>query len=633
MKKTITTLFILIFFTQFLGAQNLKRAHLLFEKRAYLDAAELFINEEHKTQDVYEKLGDCFYFNSMMEDAANWYQILFKTYKDDVAPIYFYRYSQALKGINKFDEADYLLNKYNLLSNIYSNKNLKTLAYFDSLNSLIDRPYIVHKIINANTKSSDFGTAYFNDKLVFASTRNSGKNYDWNKQPYLDLFQAEISDNGNLKNIRSFSSSINTKTHESNAIFTKDGKTMYFTRNNFIKGKKSKDKNKVTHLKIYKAQLIDTNWTNITELPFNGDNFSVEHPALSPDEKQLFFSSDMPGSLGSFDLFVVTINKDGTFSQPKNLGSKINTNHREQFPFISSNNTLYFASDGHFGLGGLDIFKSEKTNGNYTTPINLSNQINSNLDDFAFIIDEKNETGYFSSNRKGGIGDDDIYRFTQLKKYYVKGLVKNKNTNELLPGSSITLFDNNNNVIKDMIAGDNAAYSFEIETNKNYKIRGSKKLFSSYEVEFSTDNKGNINKNILLILESYKDAENKIVEENGKIQIKINPIFFDFNKWNIREDAAIELENIVTILKKYTEMVIEIGAHTDCRGTEEFNLNLSHKRAKSVREYLINKGIPNNNVKSVGYGEMYPLNKCVKDGICKEEEYAINRRCEFVIIQ
>lgn len=633
MKKTITTLFILIFFTQFLGAQNLKRAHLLFEKRAYLDAAELFINEEHKTQDVYEKLGDCFYFNSMMEDAANWYQILFKTYKDDVAPIYFYRYSQALKGINKFDEADYLLNKYNLLGNIYSNKNLKTLAYFDSLNSLIDRPYIVHKIINANTKSSDFGTAYFNDKLIFASTRNSGKNYDWNKQPYLDLFQAEISDNGNLKNIRSFSSSINTKTHESNAIFTKDGKTMYFTRNNFIKGKKSKDKNKVTHLKIYKAQLIDTNWTNITELPFNGDNFSVEHPALSPDEKQLFFSSDMPGSLGSFDLFVVTINKDGTFSQPKNLGSKINTNHREQFPFISSNNMLYFASDGHFGLGGLDIFKSEKLNSNYTTPINLSNQINSNLDDFAFIIDEKNETGYFSSNRKGGIGDDDIYRFTQLKKYYVKGLVKNKNTNELLPGSSITLFDNNNNVIKDMIAGDNAAYSFEIETNKNYKIRGSKKLFSSYEVEFSTDNKGTINKNILLILESYKDAENKIVEENGKIQIKINPIFFDFNKWNIREDAAIELENIVTILKKYPEMVIEIGAHTDCRGTEEFNLNLSHKRAKSVREYLINKGIPNNNVKSVGYGEMYPLNKCVKDGICKEEEYAINRRCEFVIIQ
>ena len=479
MKKIITTLFILIFSTQFIGAQNLKRANHLFEKKAYLDAAQLFLNEENKTQEVYKKLGDCYYFNSIMDDAANWYKKLFETSTNTIEPDYFYRYSQALKGINKFEEADNWLNKYNKLSNNSDYKNLKTLAFFDSLNSQIDRPYIVHKIANANTKKSDFGVAYFNNKVVFASTRNNGKNYDWNKQPYLDLYVAEVSETGDFKNVKPFSASINTKTHESNAVFTKDGKTMYFTRNNFIKGKKIRDKNKVTQLKIYKAQLIDTSWTNITELPFNNNNYSVEHPALSPDEKQLYFSSDMPESLGSFDLFVVNINEDGTYSKPKNLGPKINTKHREQFPFISSNNTLYFASDGHFGLGGLDIFKSEYLNENYSNPINLSDKINSNLDDFAFIINEDDETGYFSSNRKGGIGDDDIYRFTQLKKYYVQGLVKNKNSDELLPGSLITLFNNNNTIIEEMIVGDDAAYSFNIKPNKSYKIRGSRKLFNA----------------------------------------------------------------------------------------------------------------------------------------------------------
>jgi outer membrane protein OmpA-like peptidoglycan-associated protein len=613
-------------------AQNLKRANHLFEKRAYLDAAELFLNEEIKSQKVYEKLGDCYYFNTKMEDASNWYKILFQKFESTVDATYFFKYSQALKGINNFKEADKWLRKYYSKKQIAIESNLETLPFFESLTNQINRPYIVHHLANSNTTNSDFGTAFFADKIVFASTRNSGNTYDWNKQPYLDLYEAERTETGDFSNISSFSNSINTKTHESNAVFTKDGKTMYFTRNNFIEGKKIRDKNKVTHLKIFKAQLIDNSWTNITELPFNGNNYSVEHPALSPDEKQLFFSSDMPGSIGSFDLFVVDIEENGSYGTPKNLGSNINTEHREQFPFISGENNLYFASDGHFGLGGLDIFKSEYLNGNFTIPLNLSDKINSNLDDFAFIIDEENETGYFSSNREGGMGDDDIYRFTQLKKYYVQGLVKNKNTEELLPGSLVTLFDNNRNIIADMLVGDDAAYSFEISNNENYKIRGTRRLFSPYDVAFSTDNEGNINKNILLILESYEDAENKIVEENGEIQIKINPIYFDFNKWNIRSDTALELENIVTVMKKYPNMVIEIGAHTDCRGSEEYNLNLSHKRAKSVREYLVNQGISNQNVKSVGYGEMQPLNHCVQEGICKKEEYDINRRCEFVIL-
>lgn len=630
MKNIIISLFILAISTQFMQAQNLKKANHLFEKQAYIDAVDLFLNEDTNSQEILQKIGDCYYFNTKMKEASIWYKKLLTNFEDTTNDTYLFRYAQALKGTEKFSQADYWLNKYNDKENSNSSKT-ETISFFENLNKTIDRPYIIHNT-TISTSHSDFGVSYFNNQIVFASTNNNSELYDWNKQPYLDLYIAELDNNGNISNAKPLSNSINSKLHESNAVFTKDGNTMYFTRNNFINGKKGRDKNKITHLKIYKAELLNGSWSNITELPFNSDHYSTEHPALSTDENQLYFASDMPGSIGSFDLFVVNINDDGTYSSPKNLGATINTKHREQFPFISSTNNLYFASDGHFGMGGLDIFKSEIRNNNFSNPQNLSDKINSNLDDFGFIINEEKETGFFSSNRTGGLGDDDIYRFTQLKRFYVHGLVQNKNSKELLPGSLVTLFDDNSNTISDMIVGQDAEYSLEIENNKNYKIRGTRKFFNPYDVEFSTDNEGNINKNILLVLESYEDAEKKIVEENGKIQIKINPIYFDFNKWNIRTDATLELENIVSILKKYPEMVIEIGAHTDCRGAEEYNLNLSHKRAKSVREYLVSQGIPNNNVKSVGYGEMQPLNKCIKEGICTEKEYDINRRCEFVLL-
>lgn len=230
------------------------------------------------------------------------------------------------------------------------------------------------------------------------------------------------------------------------------------------------------------------------------------------------------------------------------------------------------------------------------------------------------------------MGDDDIYRFTQLRKYFVKGLVQDKNSLDILPGTLITLFDGNNNSIDDMIVGDDAKYTFEIFNNAEYKIRATRKLYIPYDVEFTTDNEGNIDRDILLSLESYEDAEKEIVIEDGKTQIKINPIYFDFDKWNIRSDAATELDIVVAVMKKYPDMQIEVGAHTDSHGSENYNLKLSHKRAASVREYLVSQGVLDENVKSVGYGEMQPLNNCDEDNSCSEEDYDLNRRCEFVIL-
>ncbi|MDO9137952.1 MAG: hypothetical protein Q7U21_09025, partial [Lutibacter sp.] len=319
MKKILFILLIFPLSIQLSVAQNLKRANHLFEKRAYLNAAELFLNEEPKTQEVLEKLADCYYFNTKMSEAEQYYKMLLQNYEASVNPTYLFRYSQALKGVKKFTEADKWQQKYVVKKQMTTAEKQETLPLFETLNSKIKKPYIVHKV-SINSKNSDFGTAYFGDKVVFASTRNKGKLYLWNNQPYLDLFVADIDHSQDLKNVVPFASSINSKMHESNAIFTKNGKTMYFTRNNFDSGKNNSDKNKVTHLKIYRAQLVNNKWTNILELPFNSNNYSTEHPALSPDEKQLYFASDMPGTIGSFDLFVVDINTDGTYGAPKNLG-------------------------------------------------------------------------------------------------------------------------------------------------------------------------------------------------------------------------------------------------------------------------------------------------------------------------
>ncbi|MDX1830007.1 MAG: OmpA family protein [Lutibacter sp.] len=628
MKNIYYILFILAISTQVANSQNLNRANHLFEDRAYMDAAELYANESPKTQEIYQKLGDCYYFNSDMKIAAKWYKFLLTEYNNTVSPQYYYRYAQTLKGIKKYDEADEWFQKYK--EQLHQTPEvIKTLSTLKNEKEQLKNNYVVHKI-KGNTSFSDFGTSFYGDKIVFASASKKGNLYAWNNEPYLDLYIANKDENGNLSNIEPLSKNINSKMHEANAVFTKDGKTMYFTRNNYLNGKKGKDAQKINHLKIYKAELVNDQWTNITELPFNNVNYSVEHPALNSAENKLYFASDMPGSIGSLDLFEVDINKDGTFGTPKNLGPKINTIYREQFPFISKNNDLYFSSDRPLGYGGLDIFKSSLVNNQFTTPINLGTPINSNLDDFSFIINDKNK-GYFSSNRNGGVGDDDIYAFIQNQKYFVNGLVKDKTSMKLLPETEVSLLNNNGKLLKKVVVDNQASYNFEVENGKSYLIKATKNLYVPFQTEFQVTNNIATNK-LPILMESFEQAEKNIIAENNKIQIKIKPIYFDFDKWNIRKDAALELNNVVTILNKYPSMKIEVGAHTDFRGSADYNLMLSEKRAKSVKKYLVSQGINSDRVTSAGYGETQPINNCTKPGSCNEEGYDKNRRCEFVIL-
>ncbi len=626
MKKYFYILFIFCFsFTLFAQKATEKKANALFEKKSYVKAAEMY-EQLKESQVILQNLGDCYYNNSQMIDAVRVYGKLFLSFKDSVAPEYYFKYAHSLLGTADYTKADAIMGEY-------LKYEISTPKFIANLVTNVPYNYEIQSM-SKNITNGDFGMSFYGDKVAFASLRNSeSKSFGWNDKPYLDLFSANVSDKGLLANVEPFPKEINTKTHESSATFSADGRIMYFNRTNDKKVKIGDEK--IAVIKIFKAEFIDGKWSNVKELPFCSDIYSTEHPVLSKDGKKLYFSSDMPGTLGSFDIFVVDVNEDGTFGQPQNLGKAVNTIHREQFPFISDDGTvLYFASDGHQGMGGLDIFMSKSYDGVFAKPLNLGETINSNLDDFAYVVDEKKNKGYLSSNRKGG---DNLYSFTRTEnenRFVVEGEVKDKNTQTPLPGTLVALYDENNILIGQMVVGADADYVFSTEPNKKYRIEAVKDFYIPHSEEFVTNEDGKLRYTIELFMECYDDAEEIITKrQDGKVQIVLENIYFDLNKWDIKEDAARILNVLVDLLNKYPVMEIEIDAHTDSRASDTYNLMLSNKRAASSLEYLVKNGIKRKRLRSRGFGESVPLIKCGKTKVCTEQEHSINRRCEFIILK
>ncbi len=625
MKKYYYILFIFCFSAALFAQKgSLKKANSLFEKKSYVKAAAMYEQFEDPNQLVLQNLGDCYYNNSQMKDAVRAYGKLFVTHKDTIEQEYYFRYAHALLGVAEYEKADAIMSKY-------LKYNVSTQKFINNLKTNVPFNYVVQPMAK-NTSNGDFGMSFYGDKVAFASLRNAdSKSFGWNDKPYLDLFSADVDSKGLLTNIEPFPKEINTKTHESNATFSKDGHIMYFSRTNDKKVKIGNEK--IANIKIYKAEFKDGKWTNIQPLPFCSDFYSTEHPVLTKDGKKLYFSSDMPGTIGSFDIFVVDVNDDGSYGTPVNLGKAINTIHREQFPEISNDGTLlYFASDGHQGMGGLDIFMSKSYQGEFAKPVNLGETINSNFDDFSYVVDEKKNLGYFSSNRKSG---DNLYSFTRSEneeRFVVEGEVKDKNTQNLLPGTLVSLYDENNILIGQMVVGAEADYVFATEPNKKYRIEAMKDFYIPHSEEFTTNEDGKLRYTIELFMECYDDAEEIITKrQDGRVEIVLENIYFDLNKWDIKDDAARILNVLVGLLKKYPEMEIELGAHTDSRASFTYNIMLSNKRAASTLEYLVNNGIKRKRLRSKGYGETVPLVKC--GTTCTEQEHAINRRCEFIILK
>ncbi len=489
-----------------------------------------------------------------------------------------------------------------------------------------------------NSKYSDFGAFIHDGQFYFASARNTDgkKLYGWNEEPFLDIYQVEVS-----KGIDSTtygapdfipSEQLNSKYHEASVAITNDGKTMYFTRDNVSgRNKLDYDKKGTTHLKIYQASLVDGQWTYLMELPFNDDVFSTGHPTLSPDNKQLYFVSDRDGGLGNTDIYVVDIAENGKFSKPRNLGDKINTEGREMFPFVSKDSTLYFSSDGHLNLGLLDIFKSNILKDENAMPENMGAPYNSGYDDFAYFNDaevvesENGYTGYFSSDRPNGKGSDDIYGFdTRYCTKVIKGFSRLSVDNTILGGVKVQLINEVGKVISEVVTGDDGAYEFDAECESKYTLIGTLKDHKKDQKEITTDGSNDPNVAADLFLEP-------LINDN---QIVINPIFFDYDKAEIRTDAQYELENIVDVLRAHPEMVIRIESHTDSRGRDLYNMKLSDERAVATRDYILSRGIAPERIESaIGFGESQLLNECSNGVKCTEEQHQMNRRSYFYILK
>lgn len=623
---------------------RLEAADKKYESLAYIDAIKIYekvAEEGYEAADLFKKLGNSYYFNAELNQAEKWYEKLFNMQQQEIEAEYLYRYSQCLKAAENYTKANEYLSKFSQMttkdarSQLYSqNPN-----YLEDIKEQSDRYTIENAGINS--EFSDYGAALYKQQLIFASTRDTGSvsniKHKWTNQSFTNLYTSTIEDDGNLSQPVAFSSKINSKFHESTPVFTKDGTTMYFTRNNFNKGKTKKDDDKVVLLKLYKATLNGSKWENVVELPFNSNQYSVAHPALSPDNKTLYFASNMPGTVGQSDLFKVAINEDGTYGKPENLGSKINTEARETFPFVSESNVLYFSSDGQLGLGGLDVFAVKIfENNTFSNVFNLGTPLNGSKDDFGFLIDDKTKLGFVSSNREEGQGYDDIYKIKEIKptefecKQVIVGFITDAEASGIIINANVTLLDSQMNIVSQIKVDEEGKYRFEnLECDKVYYVRVASPEYETVETSIKTDLISGETKVALQIAKKIKTVG--MGSDLAKVfDIKI--IYFDLDKSNIRQDAAVDLAKIVEAMKQNPTIKIEVRSHTDSRQTTDYNDKLSNKRAKATVTWIVKKGIAKERISGKGYGESKLINKCVDGVSCSEEEHQANRRSEFIII-
>jgi len=614
---------------------------------AYVNSGDLYdklVEKEFGSSGIYAKLGDSYFFNGDYKNALKSYNQIAKLKDNYVfSNEQLFRYGQCLKSNGQYEEAAKVIKELN-------QKTGKEVVYPDTDYLQEIKKYTDHysiKPVSVNSNMPDYGVAFYKEnKVLFASARDTNvverMKDRWNKKPFFKLYEATITADGDLSDAKKLTGKINSVFHQSTPVLTKDGKQMYFTRSNFLNNKYVTDDSKTNRLRIYRATLENDKWTNIEDLSINNDAFSNAHPALTPDGKTLIFASDRPGSLGQTDLYEVEIKSDGTFGEVKNMGPSINTIGRETFPFVAESGQLYFASDGHPGLGGLDVFAA-MDNGNKTySVVNLGAPLNSNSDDFGFVINTENKKGYFASNR-GSSNDDQIYGLTELiplKQYQlvIFGKVYDKKHMELLPKSKIMVYDTNKNKVEEYTTDNAGEYLFKVPAG-NYTITYDKVGYYQQTHQLTVVNK---NEDQSIEIDKYLDIDpsQQLIADGGQTIkegddlnpiLNLQPIYFDFDGAKIRPVSELELDKVLQVLKDFPNVSIDINSHTDSRGTATYNLKLSQKRANATVQYLLNKGVRANRIKGKGYGESKLLNNC-KDGVqCTEEEHQLNRRSEFIV--
>ena len=745
-KYCLVVCCLIVAFASFGQAGKLKKADAYYEKLSYSYAVDLYeelIGSEVNSPKLQAKIGSCYYYMGNMVKSESYYSSMINSglaVKED-----FFFYAQALKQNGKYTESDQWMSKFNQLAT----NDIRGLSYINNTSYLDNiQKQGVHfeiKNLNCNTPVADFGAYPSIDgkHVYFVSARRKPVmiqyEWTWNETQYLDVYKSNVDLQKELDNITLLNKEINTRFHEGPLCFSPDGKYVYYTRNNISKGKQRKDKKGIQNLQLFRATIDSLgNWKNEENLPFNSKDFSAGHPTISSDGHLLYFVSDMPGGFGGADLYKVAINIDGSLGNAENMGALFNTEGQEMFPWINNKGELFFASNGHIGMGGLDVFVMSLTkNGGYDKLINVGIPINSQNDDFAFTMNNDNVSGYFSSNRIGGKGDDDIYSYVLKKpfqkKLVVEGIVKDETTGEILSGATVKLINSKGEVISTATADNSGSFLFDVEPEEEYIIAvsgvekyndnqrnvstknldaetteldgnialskevnlslyclvtDSKSALPLEEVKITITNNDDQNEFINRLTAKTGDIEKELLDKKvsdqlsyiirlekpgyltkvvtfnytiaqmGRINvhetldltmdkidigldltsiIDINPIYFDLGKFTIRTDASIELNKIVKVMNENPAMEIELGSHTDCRGSIASNEKLSDNRAKASADYIKQRITNPERINGKGYGEAQLKVDCPCEGAvkstCTEAEHQQNRRTEFVIIK
>jgi len=733
-------------------SSRLRSANKQFDDLSYVSAAKLYeeflrADSRKDPTEVQEAMTKLAYSYRALQDSKNAervYADLVKEFPDTDSKNYLY-YAQALASNGKYRESQKMYSRYGEQQAADLRGRRFTVSYMDMNRFYLDSSAYRIDYLTINSRQADFSPMYYQGGLVFVSARDESgvvkRVFSWNQTPFLDMYfhpdTAEVrrlaepvtraaalggsnatadraadrkADEPALTKTELFSRTLNTKYHEGPMTFFKDQTRIIFTRNNSSRGKSGKSSDGVRKLKLYMGEYKNGDWRNVEELPFCSNEYSVGHPALSADNTRLYFVSDMPGGYGGTDIYVVEYN-NGQWSTPVNLGKDINTEGNEMFPFIDENDNLYFASDGHEGLGGLDLFYAELKDGvAFKGVANLGYPINSEKDDFGIITDKSRTVGYFSSNRGKGGSDDNIYSFRrQCKQLNI--LVYDAKTNQPLAQADVRVVQGGVN--QDLrITGNDGRTTLCVSPNTEYEFRAMKEGYAANSVRFSTltqsakpvlsvsiyleksDNtlvvgtvKTEVNQRpaegvrVTLRNEKDKSEQTVVTGPDGKYEFEMKPgapytistqkkkyasnkealpklkagkapkvyqkdqglygegdvfelrnIYYDLNKFFIRTDAARELDKVVSLLKKYPAMKIELRSHTDARATDTYNLRLSESRARAAVDYIVSRGVEPQRLAAMGLGESEILNGCV-DGIeCTEKEHQLNRRTEFKIV-
>lgn len=644
MKKltNISLWIILLFVSYALQAQekqakpyqiDLDKADYAFKAKKFNTAAQLYqkvypkIKEEELKQQVLFNIAESYRNSNNFKKALKWFEDVVNSKYPD--PAILYSYGQLLKNFERYDEAGRAFYDYSFeVPEDKRGKLAQQSCAFASQLKANPKKFKVENVSVLNTDQSEYSPFYVDGKLIFSSTRKEAQGsetFEWTGQKYSDLFVSER--NNNTFSKPQALKALNSNYNEGVAWFDSSYTTTYFTQCNGVDGKG-------ISCKIYVSYFQNGTWIEPKPLPFNSDSFSTGHPAFSPDGKRLFFSSDRPGSMGGKDIWFIPYDavKD-QWGEPVNCGKNINTAEDDMFPFMAENGKIYFASKGHMGMGGFDLFESSDSAQTFAVAQNMGSPINSGADDFgiSFMPQSKQipETpfAYFCSNREGGLGDDDIYSIAQKPVVVlVKTMVYDRETNKEISGASVKTIGSSGKILFEPKTNDKGIAMLDIPLNELTNVSASKdKYLSSNKYEIDTRN---IKQDTTIEL---KIALDLVPSED--IELTMQGIYYDLDKWDVRPDARVILDSLAAILNNNTNLVIELASHTDSRAPANYNLELSKKRAQSCVNYLSQKGIQKERLVAVGYGETKLVNDCSDDVDCSEEEHQQNRRTTVRILR